>query len=179
MRGFTFVLAASLIVPPSTLFGQQPPLEPGARVLVTAPDCGLRKQPTTLEAWGGDTLVLGMTECPLDSVTSLEVSRGQASLTWRGAGIGFIIGAAIGAPIGGYLCGAIAAGIEGSRCSVGERVLSGAMFGVPLGGIFAMFGAAIGSTSATDHWEEVPLDRLRVSFAPQRDGFAVGVRVAF
>ena len=32
----------------------------------------------------------------------------------------------------------------------------------------------------TDRWEEVPLDRLRVSFAPQRDArFALGFSVSF
>jgi hypothetical protein len=32
----------------------------------------------------------------------------------------------------------------------------------------------------TDRWEEVPLDRLRVSFGPQRDGrFGFGASVRF
>jgi len=40
-------------------------------------------------------------------------------------------------------------------------------------------GAITGAFIKTDRWEEVPLDRLQVSFAPQRDGFAVGLSVAF
>jgi len=31
----------------------------------------------------------------------------------------------------------------------------------------------------TDRWEEVPLDQLRVSFMPRRDGFVLGFTVAF
>jgi hypothetical protein len=38
----------------------------------------------------------------------------------------------------------------------------------------------VGALIKTDRWEEVPLDRLRVSFAPKRDGrFTVGFRIAF
>jgi hypothetical protein len=44
----------------------------------------------------------------------------------------------------------------------------------------AFVGGIIGAFIKTDRWEEVPLDRLRVSFAPQRDGrFALGLSVAF
>ncbi len=41
-------------------------------------------------------------------------------------------------------------------------------------------GAMTGSFIKADRWEEVPLDQLRVSFAPERDGrFAFGLSVAF
>jgi hypothetical protein len=44
----------------------------------------------------------------------------------------------------------------------------------------ALLDATIGALIKTDRWEEVPLERLRVSVAPQRDGrFAFGVRIAF
>jgi hypothetical protein len=47
-----------------------------------------------------------------------------------------------------------------------------------LGG--ALIGALIGSASKTDRWQEVPLDRLRVSLGPQRDGrFGLGASVRF
>jgi hypothetical protein len=42
----------------------------------------------------------------------------------------------------------------------------------------AVAGGLYGLTPK-DRWEEVPLDQLRVSFAPRRDGFAVGISVAF
>ena len=31
----------------------------------------------------------------------------------------------------------------------------------------------------TDRWEEVPLDRLKVSIAPTPSGFGIGARIAF
>jgi len=41
-------------------------------------------------------------------------------------------------------------------------------------------GAVIGALIKTDRWEEVPLDALRVSFVPQRDGrFGLGMSVRF
>ena len=41
-------------------------------------------------------------------------------------------------------------------------------------------GAITGALIKTDHWEDVPLDRVRVSFGPQRDGrFALGASVRF
>ena len=55
--------------------------------------------------------------------------------------------------------------------AAGGALVGGALFGV--------IGAGIGTFIKTDRWEEVPLDRLRVSFGPKRDGFAVGVRVTF
>jgi hypothetical protein len=47
-----------------------------------------------------------------------------------------------------------------------------------LGG--ALIGALIGSASKTDRWQEVPLDRVRVSLAPQRsETFGLGLSVRF
>jgi hypothetical protein len=44
----------------------------------------------------------------------------------------------------------------------------------------AAVGLVVGAFTKTDRWEEVPLDRLRVSIVPQRDGrFALGVSVSF
>ena len=41
-------------------------------------------------------------------------------------------------------------------------------------------GAVIKTDCWTDCWEAVPLERLRVSLAPQRDGrFALGFSVSF
>ena len=41
-------------------------------------------------------------------------------------------------------------------------------------------GAVVGYFIKTDRWEEISLDRLRVSFAPQRDGgFVLGLSVEF
>ena len=65
------------------------PVEPGVRVRVTAAECELRGQVAIFRALRADTLVLETTECPLASVTRLDVSGGQKSHALLGAGIGF------------------------------------------------------------------------------------------
>jgi hypothetical protein len=41
-------------------------------------------------------------------------------------------------------------------------------------------GALIGTAIKTERWQEVPLDRVRVSFGPQRNGrFGFGLSVSF
>ena len=77
----------------STEIAAQEPLASGSRVRVTAPDCALRGEAATFRALRADTLVLETTECPLASVTRLDVSRGQKSHVLLGAGIGFGAGA--------------------------------------------------------------------------------------
>ena len=52
----------------------------------------------------------------------------------------------------------------------------GAVLGVPTG---MLLGTLIGASIKRDRWEEVPLDRLRMSFVPQRDGFAFGLKIEF
>jgi hypothetical protein len=118
--------------------------------------------------------------CPLDSVARLDVSTGQRRRTGRVALIGLGIGAVVGAIV------AVAQGddfgFQSGRCiancpSAGQRAVGGAfLLGIP--------GLVIGTVTValikTDRWEEVPLDRLRVSFAPKRDGrFALGLTYRF
>ena len=56
----------------------------------------------------------------------------------------------------------------------------GLIGGAGLGALGAGIGAIVGALIKTDRWEEVPLDRLRVSFVPQRGGrFALGLSVRF
>ena len=77
----------------STGIAAQEPLASGSRVKVTAPECELRGRATLrFRALRADTLVLGTTECPLASVTHLDVSRGQKSHARVGAVIGFLTG---------------------------------------------------------------------------------------
>jgi len=149
----------------ATEIGAQEPFvfEPGVRLRVTAPDCELRGQATGFQALRADTLVLEITECPLASVTRLDVSGGQKSHALLGAGIGFAAGA-----------------LSAVVFSVSSQDLSTIEAALITGAIGALVGGITGYLIKTDRWEEVPLERLRVSLAPQRDGgFALGFSVRF
>ncbi len=156
----------------STEIAAQELLASGSRVRVTAPDCALRGQAATFRALRADTLVLETTECPLSSVTRLDVSRGERSRWARGLGVGFLGGALIGAAYGGTHAGTDAWDLP-TDVAVG---LGAAFFGAGGG----LVGGIAGYFIKTDRWEEVPLERLSVSLAPQRDGgFALGFSVRF
>ena len=110
------------------------------------------------------------------SVTRLDVSRGQKSNAVLGAGVGFAAGA-LGAVV---------------YCSRAKNEFSGegkcVLFGddtTPFQAlIFGAAGGLVGGIAGyfikSDRWEEVPLERLPVSLAPQRDGrFALEFSVRF
>ena len=133
--------------------------QPGERVRVTALDCGLRGGATGFRALRADTLVLDTTECPLASVTRLDVSRGRKSHARLGAGIGFVAGA----------LGAVVACRGG--CVIGEED-DFSDFTVPFafatGLIGGIAGGITGLSIKTDRWAEIPIERLRVGLTPQR-----------
>ena len=63
------------------------------------------------------------------------------------------------------------------RRSRGENTALGATLG---GGSGLFYGALIGALIRTDLWKEVPLDRLRLGFTPQRHGgLALSASFAF
>ena len=166
----TFVLIC-ILGGASTKIAAQEPLVSGSRVRVTAPDCALRGEAATFRTLRADTLVLETTECPLASVTRFDVSRGQKSHALLGAGIGFTAGA-LGAVV-------ICKVVEKGSCELTDDdiTLEAALITGAIGGLAA--GIA-GYFIKTDRWEEVPLERLRVSLTPQRDGrFALGFSVTF
>ncbi len=174
MRHATLKLTVvRLLVPLATLSAQSPlPIQPGTQI------------------FRGDTVILDTTECPLASVTRLDVHRGRHGHPWRGALFGVLTGRLIGMMIGqdteqcknvgwepcGWLC------FNGPR---DWRYKESCTTDMSLASTIAMFGGAavglvVGAFTKTDRWEEVPLDRLRVSIVPQRDGrFALGVSVSF
>jgi hypothetical protein len=139
----------------------------------------------TFLAWKSDTLVVqsngDILPLPLDSVTRLDVSRGRKTNTARGAGIGFLLGGLVGAvivyasyeecvPQGPWSC-------IGPDFGSGFAAAVGGVIG-GLGGLVA--GAIIGTAIKTERWQEVPLDRVRVSLGSQRDGrFGFGASVRF
>ena len=190
MRPVILLTTVSILAPFTSVIAQeQPPVRPGDRVRVTH-ECRTtvrqdplgkthtrcRKDKGTLAAATADSIVLGVDErgtqltLPVASVTRLEVSRGRKSRVALGAGIGALTGAATLAVIGANL-NVCDGGYEGACAGVGAGV--GAVGG-------ALVGLVIGAVTKTDRWEEVPLDQLRVSLAPQRDGqFALGLSFAF
>lgn len=186
MRGFTFVLAASIVVPPNILFAQQPPaLEPGARVRVTH-DCTSRyavgrtltscqTEEGNLARFTVDSIVLNVGDAgsivsiPVESMAKLEIPRAHKSYVGTGAAVGGLAGAVVGG-----LAGVAMSGVGGGDAGAGA--VGGAMAGgLVLGGL----GALIGWTATGSAWEEIPLNRLRVSLAPQTDGFSFAFRIAF
>ena len=107
---------------------------------------------------------------PRDLMTRFDVYAGRKSHLWVGAGIGLLGGAVAGAvtwtSIGGCKL------VDDSECRMYGALL--------IGGIGAVVGGVVGAFIwKTDRWEEVPLDRLRVSLVPKRDGFALGLSVSF
>jgi hypothetical protein len=171
MRLLSLALVVALLVPIESLSAQHPPpLEPGARVRVTAPDCDAHERAGTFRVMQGDTLVLRTLNCPLAAVTRLDISRGRHRSTVRAVGFG-VLGF-----LGGGLAGCFIAGGGGEGYNEGVACLIGGAIG---GGVGLVAGAVVGAKSR-DRWEEVPLDRLRVSFAPKRDGgFVLGLSIAF
>ncbi len=167
MKRLSFIPLAVLAFTPltgATAQEQPPPLEPGVRVRVSFD--GERRSGTVV-ALESDTLALqsrrGTLQLLIASVTRLEVSRGRKSF---GAGKGALVGLLVGAALGAAL---------DNRRDLGryQALAEGATVGT-------LLGAVGGALIKTDRWEEVPLERLSVSFAPQRDGrFALGVSVGF
>jgi hypothetical protein len=172
MRGFTVLLVVSLFVIPSVLSAQQqPPIEPGARVRVTAPDCGLEQQAGTLEPSRGDSLVLGTMKCPLSSVTRLDMSRGQRRNTVKGVELGLFVGSVTGGVVGALTYDTESCNWQAICASTVGGGTQRTLIGVGIGaGIGVAAGAIVGALIKIERWEEVPLDPLRVSFAPQREG---------
>ncbi len=181
-------LAVLAVAPFARVTAQEPPpVKVGDRVRVSH-DCTYRgtqrrcqEDRGTLDAVKADSIVLSAEKDQsgmvilIASVTRLRVVRGQKSNWARGVLIGSAIGAAGGIATAAAFCqtGGISAcsdtpaGVYGGAAAVGAA-----------GG--ALIGVIIGALTKSDRWEEVPLDRLRVSFVPQRDGrFALGFSVAF
>jgi hypothetical protein len=177
MRAVVPLVAVSMLLTVGGLNAQQSRAIPsGQRVRVTAPDCDLRKQRANLDGWRGDTLVLGMVYCPLASVARLEVNRGSSGHAAIGLLVGWFVGAVIGYSTADECPANEQYGLRRMSCFGHIDPWAAMVLGSVVG---AGLGTVIGAFIKTDRWEEVRLDRLRVSFAPQRDGFAFGVSFAF
>ena len=97
-------------------------------------------------------------------MTRLDVSRGLKSNTQGGAVMGVHAGA-LGAVV---------------YCKAVDALEYAPMLAMFFGAAGGLVGGIIGHNIKTDLWEKVPLERLRVSQTPQRDGgFALGFSVRF
>ncbi|NIM48165.1 MAG: hypothetical protein GTN78_20805 [Gemmatimonadales bacterium] len=180
MRTRIYLPAVLLVVPFATAVAQQqpPPLEPGQRVRVTVPTRDMNKHVETFRRLRGDTLVLESMRCPLSDVTRLEVHRGEKSKAGKGALFGGLVGAGLGVVASVVWAAHDCEFIDNVGCE-GEEVAVMAGGTAILGAAGALLGAGVGALIQTDRWEEVPLDRLRVSLVPQRDGFGIGASISF
>jgi hypothetical protein len=173
------LLAVLVLAPLTDAMAQDQPLQPGQRVRVTAPGLGINRQVATFDGLAGDALVVtadSTMRWPLANVTRLDVHRGRgvSATRWVAMSVG---GLALGAGIGWGIGKAIDESCEGTFCldlAQGWGLGVGAAIGF-------VAGFTAGALIKTDRWEEVPLDRLRVSVGPQRGGrgFALGVAVRF
>ena len=170
MRPSTCVAAVLVVTPVATVAAQDsPPIKPGdrVRVQVCTPVCEPRVTGSVLEL-RSDALVVNpersadTLQVALALLGVVEVSRGQKSHALAGLGIGFLGGAAVGA-VGGALVDCQ------SSVDLGEGFCVIALAGVSAGAGLVL-GGMIGLGWKTERWKEVPLDQLRVSFTPQRDG---------
>ena len=175
MRPTTLVLAlcffptGGLLIPLASLEAQ---LQPGQRVRITAPHLGISKHSGTLVAVDGDTLTLDTLQVALMNVTRLDVYMGRKGHADTGTLVGALV---VGVPLAILL--AVACEDVSGFCNVAGGVAAGLLVG---GAVGALVGATVGALIKTDRWEEVPLDALRVSVAPQRDGrFGLGASVRF
>jgi len=158
---------------------QERPVQPGQRVRVEAPYLGIKRQVAVFEALHGDTLVARAdttVRYPLPLVTRIEVSRGRRSDPWPSAGIGVLLAAVAGGVVGYDKCYSNEPGWgpdpDPPDCT--------ALYVLGAGVAGGVLGWAIGDKLIkTERWEEVPLDRLRVSLVPRRDGFGLRASIAF
>ena len=181
MRPTAFVIAALFL--PAAVAAQEAPIEVGERVRFWTQQ---RRTVTsgTITEWAVDSFTVSDTWIPLTSVTRLEVHRGQktsASTVALATGIGAGSGAVMTA---GLVCGVESALAGRFFCQgLNERLTREITFlgWIAIGaGAGALVGALVGATRKTERWEEVPLDRLRVSFGPQTVGrFSLGVAVTY
>ncbi len=171
MRHITLLVVVLAVTPLTTVRAQDSlPVTVGDTVRITAPTLELKKYDGTLQGIRGGMLTVDTLQLAVALVTRLDVYRGRKSNWGKGALIGgTFLGLAFGG-LGWWFCV--------DECEPRAALAAAGLVLGFAGG--ALIGGVIGALIKSDRWEEVPLDQLRVSFMPQRDGrFAFGLSVAF
>ena len=166
MRSVASLIAISLLIPCATLSAQA--IKPGREVRV---DVGLRSYQGRVRQLTADSLVMDTVRLRLHSVTRIAVRRRTSNIgdhaLYSGIGFGSF----------GLLLGLMTNFGHGLFVKQdGPSVLATTAVA---GCIGASLGAVSSLVTARAYWQRIPLDRLRVSVAPQRDWFALGMRVVF
>ncbi len=168
MRAIGCSLVLLSLLPYSVVSAQiHAPIQAGDRVRVTAPDCGLSRAVTTLDAVHGNTLVFGSGECPLDSLKRLEVDRGY----WPNIRKGIIGGGAMLGSFGLFIGLTVMGEYQGG---IGEVVLGATM----MAAVGASLGALVG-TACGRRWEWVPRTRFSAVPIARPDGFGLAASLRF
>lgn len=157
----------------------------GTRVRISAPDVSSDRLVGEVASLGPDTVAVRLDESlalqlvPLVSVERIELSRGFM----RGSPVLVLAGAAIGTGVGVAVVVDVLSEDCDPNAPFGE--LCGlntlAWLTIPtFGSLGAFAGWLVGQPFTSERWRQVPLDQLRVGFAPQPDGrFAFGASVRF
>lgn len=192
MRPGPFIVVVLGVAPWVTRIaqGQTASLEPGTRLRLTVP-CEITGRPSggedRRECRSEGSLVLvragtvtldvvgSTTRYGLAAVSRVEVSRGRQSYWLVGAGAGLVVGA-------GVTFAVLNSGGSTSLCNQSENqdaMSSGECLGLTaLGAIAgAGLGALTGGLFRSERWEELPLERLRLSLKPPSGG-SLGLRLA-
>ena len=194
MRGAFVLLLVSLVTPSTGIAAQRDaPFETGKLLRITAPACGIEEQTARYLRIYRDTLAVqadSVLTLHVADVTRLDVSLGvsdKSTLFGIGAGAfaGVLIGIAVASDQGSDMSGGTPSNntgtqITNSRSGQGSVTLSGAVV-APIAGAFigGFLGGLVGKAFRKHRWEAVPLDRLRLSLAPERHRLTVGLSLSY
>ncbi len=182
MRSITFLVAAVVVATSACAANSHVGL--GTRVRISASEVSSDRLVGEVSSLGDDAVALRLDESmalqpvPLASVERIEVSRGfkrgNLVLTLAGGAIGTAVGVAVAVPILSEDCDE-----QAQVCDL--KVLGAGMVILVYMSVGAIAGWLVGVPFFKyERWKQVPLDRLRVSVVPQRDGrFALGLSVGF
>jgi hypothetical protein len=118
-----------------------------------------------LVALNADTVFLeNQLVLPIASIVKFEVNRGRKSMARKGMGTGFLIGAGIGAVVGAVTLASVCDANAGGCAGVGVLLV-----GLPSGLLGAVIGGTVGATNSRETWEEVPLEKVQMSWSIVKD----------